>query len=215
MKKSFLVLLLLFTFSCLCIWISKCSALNLTNTKAAYIQSYNYEKTGNYRDAIRSLLSVYDQSPDPYMANLRLGWLYYLYGRYANSISFYKKASKIAPEAIEPLLGMSLPLIAQGRFKEVETLMYEVLRKDFYNYYGNLRLAIALRHQKKYGQAEKVAQKMLRLYPSDTNFLLELGLTQKSKGNIKEARQIFKKVLLLDPLNRVATYSINLLYKTQ
>ncbi len=177
---------------------------NFSEIRAAYLQSYNYEKTGNYKDAIRVLLSIYNLSHDPYLINLRLGWLYYLDGRYANSIDFYKKASKAAPEAIEPLLGISLPLLAQGRFSEVETLMYEVLKKDFYNYFGNLRLIVALRNQKKFDQAKKIAEKMLKLYPTDINFLLELGLIEKGKGNISKAKKIFKRILYIDPLNRIA-----------
>lgn len=215
MKKSFGFL---FTVVLLCFFyisLIESIASDPVALKNLYLQSYNYEKTSNYKDAIRTLLSVYKSESDSYIINLRLGWLYYLEGRYANSISFYKKASKIAPEAIEPLLGISLPLIAQGHFNEVETLMYEVIKKDFYNYFGNLRLAIALRHQRKYGQAQKVIEKMLRLYPSDINFLLELGLVEKSRGNVKRAKDIFKRVLLLDPLNRVAKYSLSSLEKGQ
>ena len=209
MKKS-LFILLVFLLS---ISTNKCVALDFATIKDIYLQSYNYEKTGNYKDAIRVLLSIYNSASDPYMINLRLGWLYYLDGKYANSIAFYKKASKIAPEAIEPLLGISLPLIAQGRFSEVEIFMYQVLKKDFYNYFGNLRLTTALRCQKKFDQAEKISEKMLRFYPTDINFLLELGLVEKGKGNINRAKGIFKNILLLDPLNKIAKDSLYSLTK--
>ncbi len=216
MKKYFqCIFIIIVVVFILNINIAKCFELKFAKIKEAYLQSYNYEKMGNYKDAIRVLLSIYNSSPNSYLINLRLGWLYYLSGKYANSIIFYQKSLKIMPESIEALLGMSLPLIAQKRFNEVETLMYEVIKNDFYNYFGNLRLAMALRYQQKLDQAEKIAKKMLRFYPTDINFLLELGIVERSKGNIQKARSIFKEVLLLDPLNRIARYSLNSLTQSR
>ncbi len=178
----------------------------LTNEqiKKSYYQSYNYEKMGNYRDAIRALSPVYNAYPNGYTVNLRLGWLYYLDKNYANSITHYKTSRNIAVGAIEPLLGMSLPLMAQQKWTKVEKLMYEVLKKDYYNYYGNFRLSIALRMEKKYNLAEKVIRKMLGLYPTDVNFLVELGMVLKAKTQTKEATAVFASVLILDPQNVVA-----------
>ncbi len=178
--------------------------LNNEQIKKSYYQSYNYEKMGNYKDAIRALSPVYNAYPKGYTVNLRLGWLYYLDKNYANSIGHYQTARKVVPGAIEPLLGMSLPLMAQQKWTKVEKLMYEVVKKDYYNYYGNLRLSIALRMEKKYNLAEKMIRKMLSLYPTDVNFLVELGMILKAKAQTKEATAVFTSVLILDPQNVVA-----------
>ncbi len=180
------------------------AALDYQDLKKAYEKSYMYEAKGRYADAIKAFMPVYEAYPNAYTPNLRLGWLYYLARKYANSEYHYKKAIKAAPYAVEPLLGLSLPYMAQERWKDVESLMNKVIEKDYYNYYANLRLCYALRHLRKYSQAEKVARKMLALYPTDVAFLNELALALYYRGKKKEAMAIFADVLVLDPDNPTA-----------
>jgi len=156
---------------------------------------------GDYRDAIRSLMVVYKSYPNGYTVNLRLGWLYYLSKKYSNSIFHYKKAIKVIPYSVEAKLGLTLPLLAQGKYSSVERLCYQILNQDFYNYYGNLRLVYVLRKQKKYDLAEKIINKMLYLYPTDTNLLLELGILKFEKREFNNAKRILNDVLILDPEN--------------
>ena len=178
--------------------------LSYDEIKDAYYKSYQYEKTGNYEDAIKSLMPVYKSYPEGYTINLRLGWLYYLNKKYANSIFHYEKAMKSAPYSIEAKLGYTLPLLAQGKYADVEKVCYQILNTDFYNYYGNLRLSFVLRMQKKYDIAEKVINKMLVIYPTDLNFLLELGLLKFFTGKKDEAKKILRDLLILDPENVTA-----------
>ncbi|MBK3333292.1 tetratricopeptide repeat protein [Persephonella atlantica] len=179
-------------------------ALEYQEIKKSYYRSYQYEKTGDYENAIKALMFVYNEYPDGYTVNLRLGWLYYLMKRYANSVFHYKKAIKAAPYSVEAKLGYTLPLLAQKKFSEVESICYQIINTDFYNYYGNLRLSYALRMEKKYETAVKIAQKMLALYPTDINFLMELALSKFSLGKKEEAKKIFLDVLILDPENITA-----------
>jgi len=79
-----------------------------------------------------------------------------------------------------------------------------VLRMDGGNYYANLRLAYALRLQGKYGPAEEVANRMVRFYPCDAQFLTELGLLKLARNQRAAAKGIFERVLLLDPTNATA-----------
>lgn len=179
-------------------------AMNDENVRKAYSESYKYEKMGNYDDAIKSLLPVCNDSPDSYTPNLRLGWLYYLNGNYANSLERYAKALEAVPSSLEARLGRILPLLAQERYQAAETEAHIVIKTDHYNYYGNLRLAYALRMQKKYGEAEKVNRKMLALYPIDVLYLTEFGLTKHAQGDTETAVDTFYNVLVLDPENVTA-----------
>jgi len=170
----------------------------------AYHKSFHYEQTENYKAAIKSLLPVVRAYPKGYTANLRLGWLYYLMGRYANSIAHYEVAIKTAPNAIEAKIGKLLPLLAQERYSEAEQTTYQILNTDFYNYLGNLRLSIALRKQNKTKLALEVVNKMLFLYPTDVNFLVELGLLYDQKGEKEKAAAVFRDVIVLAPENVTA-----------
>jgi tetratricopeptide (TPR) repeat protein len=168
---------------------------------ACYTASYNYEKMESYGDAVKALLPVYENYKTAYTVNLRLGWLYYLKGNFANSLSHYAVAQTAVPGSIEPMLGKSLPLMAQLKWEEVEALMLGILAIDAYNYYGSLRLSLALRMQAKAETAKKVAARMLGLYPSDVSFLVEIALCEEALGNGKTALRIFRNVLILDPQN--------------
>jgi len=199
-RKSFvwILLLLIIPFQ------AGCVSLNTKQLVKAYYQSYNYEKMGDYKDAIRAITPVYEKYPNGYTINLRLGWLYYLDKKYANSIRHYKNAEYIIPSSLEPVLGMALPLMAQKKWSDVESLMYKVIKVDYYNYYGNLRLAIALRMEKKFSQAKRIVDKMLAVYPTDVNFLDQLGLIYYDEGKKKYAKSVFGNVLVLDPQNVMA-----------
>ncbi|WP_029520931.1 tetratricopeptide repeat protein [Persephonella sp. IF05-L8] len=194
-KKILLSILILSYFS---------FGIEYEDIKNAYYRSYQYEKSGNYEDAIKALIPLYKEYPNGYTINLRLGWLYYLDKKYANSIYHYEKAMKLLPSSVEAKLGYTLPLLSQNRYSDVEKVCYQILNIDFYNYYGNLRLSFVLRMQNKFTLAEKVINKMLALYPTDTNFLVELGLLKFATGKKEEAKKIFNDVLILDPENVIA-----------
>lgn len=178
--------------------------LSDTEVREAYRKSHDYEKMEAFDDAVRSLLLVHGVDPKDYGVNLRLGWLYYKSERYANARHHYKAAMAASPGSLEAKLGYMLPLLAQTRYGEVESLAYKILSVDPYNYYGNLRLAFALRMQGKHAPAERVLKKMLALYPTDVPYLTELALLKEQTGAKKSARSRFQSVVALDPENVTA-----------
>jgi tetratricopeptide (TPR) repeat protein len=171
---------------------------------AAYRRSYRYEQAQNYGDAIRALERVRSAYPDGYTVNLRLGWLWYLQGRPVNALDHYEIAIRVAPSAFEPRLGAVLPLLAQGRHADAESMAYTVVSHDAYNYYGNLRLAVALRLQGKGAQARSVVEKMLLLYPTDVVFLSESARLLEATGEAAAAAARWRDVATLDPENPAA-----------
>jgi len=191
------VFLVLITFS-------TAAATNDSWIKEAYSHSFHYEQTERYENAIKSLSSVVKAYPKGYTVNLRLGWLYYLVGRYSNSMAHYQVASKSAPGAIEPTLGLLLPQLAQERYAEAEQTAYRIIATDYYNYYANLHLSFALRKQKKSGLALKVVNKMLVKYPTNVAFLVELGMLYMELGEGEKAAEVFTTVTILDPENVTA-----------
>jgi tetratricopeptide (TPR) repeat protein len=192
----YLFILLLFT--------APLFALSDAEIKEAYYKSYNYEKIADYRDAIKSLSPVVKEYPKGYTVNLRLGWLYYLNENYADALKHYEVAMQTAPYSAEAKLGHLLPLLAQQKYEQVESEAYQILELDYNSYYGNLRLSIALRWQGKLDLAAKVDIKMLTLYPTDVNFLTELGLVRFYQGDKEAAGKIFTDVQILDPENETA-----------
>ena len=177
--------------------------------KAAYHASYEYERAEDYQDGIRALAPVYEAYPNGYTVNLRMGWLFYFNGNYNNAVAHYEVARSAAPFALEPKLGQLLPLLAQGRWSDAERVAYEVVSVDHYNYYGNVRLVLALRMQQKFESAYQIALKMAGAYPTDLTFLTELALLNEARGNEEEALRLFTDLQILDPENEAARNYLN------
>lgn len=169
-----------------------------------YARSFELEQQQRYQDAIRALAPVYEAYPNGYTVNLRMGWLFYLNANYNNAVAHYEVAGTAAPAALEPKLGLLLPMLAQARWADAEALGYQLVSVDHYNYYGNLRLLIALRMQKKLDAATQIALKMLRIYPTDLYYLVELAKVHDASGNAPEAKRLFGEILILDPRNETA-----------
>jgi tetratricopeptide (TPR) repeat protein len=172
--------------------------------EGSYHRSFDYEVVEDYQNAIRALAPVYEAYPNGYTVNLRMGWLFYLNGNYNNAAAHYEVARAAAPFALEPRLGHILPLLAQERWADAESVAYQVVSVDHYSYYGNLRLVFALRMQAKLEAAYQVALKMATAYPTDLSFMAELALVSEARGDKDEATRLFTDLLILDPENQTA-----------
>ncbi len=183
---------------------SQDTKLAATDIQNAYYDSYDYEKDGDYDEAIAALDPVYELYSDGYTVNLRLAWLNYLNKSYDESVDYYKAVIKTAPASLEAKIGCMLPLLAQQKYSDVEQLAYQVLSADDNNYLASLRLAYSLRMQGKYETAEKLVKEMLALFPTDVSFLTELALNKEAQEDYEAADSIFWSVLILDPNNTEA-----------
>ncbi len=172
-----------------------------------YYKSYNYEKMGDYKDAIKVLIPLYNKYPNAYTVNLRLGWLFYLNKNYKNSIFHYQKASMSIPSSLEVKLGMMRVYYVMGDYSNALKIGNVILKSDYYNYYGNYYEVLSLVALKNYKVAEILVNKMLSIYPTSVSFLVELGKIYKLTK--RDASEIFKNVLILDPNNVVAKEYFN------
>ena len=134
------------------------------------MQSCEREKNKDYPKAIAVLMEQDAAHKGNYVLNLRLGWLHYLNGKNADAERYYRAAIESNPKSIEAKLGCLLPMLAASKFKEAETLARQIIKEDPRNYYGNLRLAIALRLQQKPTEALQIVKGMLVAYPADVYF---------------------------------------------
>jgi tetratricopeptide (TPR) repeat protein len=174
------------------------------NIKQLYYKSYNYEKMGDYKDAIKVLIPIYNKYPNGYTINLRLAWLFYLNKNYQNAIKHYKKAMNILPYSFEPKLGLMRVYNAMGKYNSSIEIGNVLLKNDYYNFYGNYYYTVALMGLKNYKEAMTLCTKMLTVYPTSILFLNLYGEIYWYTGKKNLAKDIFKNVLILDPNNVVA-----------
>ncbi len=194
MKKTFIVFL--FSFSILVGGATEDS----DDIKASYLKSYDYEKMNQYSEAIKILAPLYAKYPKGYMLNLRLGWLFYLDRKYMDAIQYYQKALLVNTYSLEPKLGLIKVYLDTSEYHKAMQMSYEIIKTDYYNYYGNLYMAKALIAKKEYANADKVVKKMLLLYPTDVVFLQTLAMNYKATDNTALS-QLYQDILILDPNN--------------
>jgi Tfp pilus assembly protein PilF len=175
-------------------------------------KSFQYERRGEMTPALNEVRKILAIEPNNYTATLRAGWLWYLQRRHKDSITYYRRAISLAPEAIEPQLGLMLPLMGSHQWKEAEEVARKILKHDPMNYYANSRLAFILFSRSKYDQALEEYVQVLKGHPSDAEMQLGLGWTyyRKGRGHWKTAQEWFAKVLSVKPANASARQGMNL-----
>jgi len=190
MKKLIILLFVIFAFA--------------DEVRNAYLNSYNYEKVGDYKDAIKVLIPIVKKYPKGYTLNLRLAHLFYMDKKYSNAVDYYKKASLSLPYSFEPRLGLMKLYLTTGEYKKVVEIGYTLIKANYYDYYANLYLLQALTKLKKYNDAVNIANKMLTLYPTNVTYLVNLAKVYEIT-NPKYAKVLYKdSILILDPNNVAA-----------
>lgn len=215
MKNINCIYMTILAAAIVCARIALCTEGNSDTNAAseAFRASYASEKSQEYEEAIKAILPLKDNPSLRYAANVRLGWLYYLNANYASSRNAYQQALKASPASIEAKLGYMLPVLAQGNFDEAEATAKQIIEVDRNNYYANLRMAYALRMQRKFVEAEKIDMQMLQYFPTDVTLLTELALAKV--GQNRPARKIFNDILTLDPDNATAKWYVEKYAKLQ
>ena len=195
MKKILVLFMFVFAFS--------------NEIQKAYLDSYNYEKIGDYQDAIKVLIPVYKKYPKGYTLNLRLGYLFYMNKKYENAIKYYTQASLSLPYSFEPKLGMMRVYLTTGEYDKVIQIGYSLIKINYYDFYANLYTLQALKLKKDYKDALAIANKMLTLYPTNITYLVNLAKIYEIVDPAY-AKKIYKdSILILDPNNVNAQVFLN------
>jgi len=172
----------------------------------AFEISYRMTSSAKYDEAMRPLMEIHDQNPSDYTVNLRLGYLNNLKGDLDASIRFYKSAVKLKPKALEPLLGLIIPLVAKMDYREVVAVGQSALKLDPNNYTCLSKVGYSYYLL---GETEKAAtyyKKILELYPTDLAIRNGLGWSYLEAGNKDKAKKEFIRILLLSPYNQSALF---------
>ncbi|MFD2200752.1 tetratricopeptide repeat protein [Shivajiella indica] len=175
----------------------------------AFKQSYALEKSENYKGAIASLKEVYQA--DAYEINLRLGWLTYLAGQIPESLDYYSKAVSLKPYAIEPKLGLVLPLSVQGKWNEIEEIYQKILQIDPQNTLVNYRLGLIYYNRGNFEKADPYLEKVVNLFPFDYDGLILLAWNKLNLQKTRESKVLFQKVLMNNPDDASALEGLKLI----
>jgi len=163
-----------------------------------YRQSYSAEARGDYGGAVQ-LMERLGPAGGTYVAQLRMGWLLHLAGRYAPSAEAYQRAVALEPSAVEARLGAMLPLMALRRWKDAERMGEEALALAPGDFTAVSRLAWIQYSQAQWARAEALYRRALAGWPASAEMRTGLGWSLLKQGRNKEAREAFEAVLLYAP----------------
>ena len=162
-------------------------------------ESYIAEAAGDTAAAVAALRRVPIDRRENYFYQLRLGWLLYLSAQHQPSIVAYRRAISLSPKAVEPKIGLLLPLMARRMWSDAEQTAGEALSIDDDNYLATSRLAFVLFSQGRYAQAAARYRGVLDLYPADLEMRAGLAWCFARSGRLSEARIEFEEILDLAP----------------
>lgn len=176
---------------------------------SAFKQSYTYETSGDYSNAIKEITTIYSASS--YEHNLRLGWLSYEAGKFTESSAYYEKALALKPMSEEAHMGIVYPASALGNWDQVLAHYIKILENNPANTTVNYRVGNIYYERKDYAKANSYFEKVVNLYPFSYDALLMYAWTNYKLGKIREAQVLFNKVLMLSPDDNSALEGLSLI----
>lgn len=103
------------------------ASMMLAQGKSTITDSYNAETAKNYSRALQIMeeIAAVDSTDEFYQ--LRIGWLQYLLGRYADAIKSYSKSNTIA-HSLDAQTGILNCQLALGKWDEARALADQILK---------------------------------------------------------------------------------------
>lgn len=166
-----------------------------------YRDSYALEAKQDYAGALVKMREIKQATGASYFVTMRLAWLSYLAGDFKESAAGYAEAAVAEPKAIEPKLGLTLPLLAARNWADLERACREVIAADPHNAIARARLGAAYYWSGNYPDAATTYRRLAADYPSDLDHKTGLGWALLKLGRAAEARQLFEAVLAVSPDN--------------
>ncbi|MEO5327625.1 MAG: tetratricopeptide repeat protein [Magnetococcus sp. THC-1_WYH] len=175
-------------------------------TAELFKRSYALETAGRYVEAAEVILPLHEtRNGDQELVMLRLGWLNYLQGQHNVSIHYYRLALRTNGRSIDALLGITLPLLAQQRYRETAAFAGSVLELSHLNQTALQRMMVATEGQKQWENLLGYATTLASHYPTDTDALVYMARAHLWLNHKNLARDAYVKVLNRIPGHLEAT----------
>jgi tetratricopeptide (TPR) repeat protein len=168
---------------------------------ALYRASYQLEAKGDAAGALAKMDEIRALAGATYFVVVRSAWLQYLKGDLAGAVTSYRDAIRWEPKAVEPKLGVTLPLLALKRWRDLERACREVLALDPHQATARARLAHALYSVGNYPDAATAYRKLVAEYPAVLDHQTGLGWALVRMGRRADAHRLFQAVLAVAPDN--------------
>jgi len=124
-------LALAFTALCVVVSLARTAAAQGADPyESALAASAEAEQRGDLVGAARPLEQVLEVYPQDHALRLRLGWVTFRAGRYADAERAYRAALALAPQSIDARLGLAWTLVREGRCDDARGELSPMLEAD-------------------------------------------------------------------------------------
>jgi tetratricopeptide (TPR) repeat protein len=158
--------------------------------------SYRLEAQKDYLQAAAAIASQRDANE---FAQLRWAWLSYLQGNHEAALQGYQAAQKMNAQSLEAPLGMTLPLMAQKRWRDAAAKAQQVLDQSPWHYTAMMRLIACEEAQSLWFTMATHARDLARRYPSDVTATLYWARGEARNGHRADAALAYQRLLQLYP----------------
>jgi tetratricopeptide (TPR) repeat protein len=167
-------------------------------------ESYALEAKRDYAAAMARVREARAAGANAYFSAIRLGWLSYLAGDFPGAVTSYTQAIAAEPRAIEAKIALTLPLMAQRNWRELERACMAVLAVDARNVLALARLGLAQYNAGNFPGAETTYRRLADDYPSELDYRTGLGWALLKQGKAADGRSVLEAVLAVSPDNASA-----------
>ncbi len=109
------------------------------------------------------------------------------------------------PQSLDSQLGLTLPLLAQGRWEEAAAAAHKVTDQCAWHYWGHVRLLVAEEGLQQWKVLATHGRELARRYPSDVTVFVYWARGEARLGNRAEAALAYEHVLQLFPGHKEAS----------
>ncbi len=165
----------------------------LAADETAWQKSYRLEAAGKHAEAAASLNGL-ESGADASFVLSRRGWLAHLQGQYADAISFYSRAIDKNPRSLEARHGITLPLLAQQRWREAAVQARQIIAESAWDYTAHVRLLLAEEGLQDWRGMQEHAERLTERFPSDATAWVYLARAHAWQRNVREAKEAYGRV---------------------
>ncbi|MDP2809790.1 MAG: tetratricopeptide repeat protein [Rhodocyclaceae bacterium] len=179
---------------CIALALAFLATTALATDETAWQKSHRLEAAGKYAEASTSLNGL-ESGADASFVLSRRGWLAYLQGQYNEAISHYNRALDKNPRSLEARHGITLPLLAQQRWREAAVVARQIVAESAWDYTAHVRLLVAEEGQQDWRGLQEHAERLTGRYPSDATVWVYLARAHAWQRHVREAREAYGRVL--------------------
>lgn len=157
--------------------------------------NYMLENTGQYAQAVAGIDEVLRLTPTHEFALMRRAWLNYSQGHHNDALRDYNQVLALNPKALDARLGLTLPLLAQQRWREAAVEAHKVIAVSAWDYTAHVRLMVCEEGEQKWETLTRHATELATRYPGDATVQVYLARSAASQNDSRTARLAYLKVL--------------------